>query len=429
MAALGDNVPALEHVSEECRILLEHLSDAVFFVRVEDGRIVIANHAAEALYGYTRSELLRMRVYDLVVSSDDTPVEPEDATRGGSITTEGTLFEAVHTRLDGSEVPVEVSARLVHLGEDAMIIAVIRDITQRKETETALTRAYQEIEQVFETAGDGMRVVDREFNVTRVNRTLLDMTGLTREDVLGSACYETFAGENCHTDRCPLTRVLSGEGRMTSEVRKVRPSGEPVTCLLTVQPFVVDGKAVGIVESFRDITERKRAEELAEHLATHDALTGLPNRLLFNDRLEVALARARREHTQPALLYCDLDDFKVVNDTYGHAVGDSVLRTVGQRIASVVRESDTVARLGGDEFVVLLADVDDEADAVSVAEKLLGVLSEPVESPPHVLHVWASVGVAVYREGDDADALLGRSDDAMYSVKDDGKRGHKAAGK
>ncbi len=417
MAPEDKHAPPLARASEECRLLLEHVSDAVFFVRVSDGRIVVANHAAEVLYGRPRSELLEMRIYDLVAASDGVPVEPEDATRGGLITSEGTLFESVHRRFDGVEVSVEVNARVVELDGENTIIAVVRDITERKATEKALTRAYHEIEQVFETAGDGMRVVDREFMVTRINQTLLDMTGLRREDVLGATCYETFAGENCHTDRCPLTRVLAGEGRMNSEVEKVRPSGEPVTCILTVQPFIVDGEVVGIVESFRDISERKRAEELAQHLATHDALTGLPNRLLFLDRLEVALARARREGTQPALLYCDLDDFKLINDTCGHAVGDCVLRSVGERMKSIVRESDTVARLGGDEFVVLLADVDDEAAAASVAGKLRDALSEPIECAPHTVEVRTSVGLAVYRDGDDVDSLLGKADDSMYRVK------------
>jgi len=421
MSPAGKHTAPLVGVSQECRVLLEHVSDAVFFVRVNDGRILVANHVAEVLYGRPRSDLLKMRIYDLVAAPDGAPVEPRDATRGGLITAEGALFESAHLRADGGEVPVEVNARVVELDGERTIIAVVRDITERKATEAALKRAYQEIEQIFETAADGMRVVDREFMVTRVNQTLLDMTGLRREDVLGATCYETFAGENCHTDRCPLTRVLAGEGRMILECEKVRPSGEPVTCILSVQPFTVDGEVVGIVESFRDISERKRAEELAQHLATHDALTGLPNRLLFLDRLEVALARARREGTQPALLYCDLDDFKLINDTCGHAVGDCVLRSAGDRMASVVRASDTVARLGGDEFVVLLPDVEDEAAAAAVAGKIHEALSAPVECAPHALEIEASVGVAIYRDGDDVDSLLGRADDNMYRAKRSGK--------
>jgi diguanylate cyclase (GGDEF)-like protein/PAS domain S-box-containing protein len=407
-------------ITAECVLLFEHLRDVVLFIRASDGTVRSVNRAAEKTYGWSRAELEKMRIYDLVVMPEDAPFPPADATRDSQITEEGVLFESVHRRRDGSTFPVEVSARLAVLDDQTTVIAVVRDITERIEAQHALRRAYDEIEQVFDTAADGMRIVDRDFNVLRSNSTLAEMSGLDRDTVIGQKCYETFKGVHCHTDHCPQRQILAGAGSLVTEIDKVNSSGESISCILHAQPFLVDGEVVGIVEAFRDITDRKQAEELARHMATHDALTALPNRLLLTDRLEMELARARREDTRPALMFCDVDRFKGINDRRGHAVGDEVLRSIAISMSSAVREIDTVARMGGDEFVVLLSDVRTPADAEAVARKVLDVvhaLSIVEESP---LGVSLSVGIALFREDDDMDSLMNRADAAMYEVKDRG---------
>lgn len=407
-------------ISAECILLFEHLRDVVLFIRVSDGGIRSVNRAAEETYGWSRAELGRMRIYDLVVMPENAPFPPADATRNNQITEEGVLFESVHRRRDGSTFPVEVSARLAVLDDQTTVIAVVRDISERIEAQHALRRAYDEIEQVFDTAADGMRIVDRDFNVIRTNSTLAEMSGLDRDSIVGQKCYDTFKGAHCHTVHCPLRQIMDGAGHLVTEIEKVGNDGESISCILNAQPFLVDGELVGIVEAFRDITDRKQVEELARHMATHDALTALPNRLLLTDRLEMELARARREGTQPALMFCDVDRFKETNDTMGHAVGDEVLRSIAVSLSSAVREIDTVARMGGDEFVVLLSDVRDPADAEAVARKVLDVVrarSVVGESP---LGVSLSIGIALCREDDDADSLMNRADAAMYEVKDRG---------
>ena len=167
-----------------------------------------------------------------------------------------------------------------------------------------------------------------------------------------------------------------------------------------------------------DITERKRIEEQMRHMAQHDVLTGLANRALFSDRVQQAISRAGRTHSQLAVLYIDLDHFKPINDTYGHAVGDAVLKTTAERLQSALRTSDSLGRIGGDEFNVLLTDVSGADSALAVAEKIARVVARPIDHNGHCLSISASIGVAIYPDhGSDEISLLSTADRAMYSSK------------
>lgn len=171
-----------------------------------------------------------------------------------------------------------------------------------------------------------------------------------------------------------------------------------------------------------DLSERKAAELAIRRLALHDPTTGVPNRRLLMDRLEHALARARRDRSVVALLFCDIDRFKEVNDRYGHRAGDAVLQTAAMRLASVLRQYDTVARVGGDEFVILLGHVADRTDATHLAERARVAIKQPMELDDRALQVTASVGIAVTAGAKyDADTLLRRADDAMYLAKARGR--------
>lgn len=178
---------------------------------------------------------------------------------------------------------------------------------------------------------------------------------------------------------------------------------------------------VGVKE---DITELKRLQDQLEHLARHDVLTGLPNRFLFNDRLQQVLAQARRRKGRFAVLFMDLDGFKQVNDTHGHESGDALLQAVGQRFGACIRETDTLARMGGDEFTALLTDLADDQGADRVAGALIQALAEPIPIKGGSCHVGVSIGLALYpQDGNSMDALLSAADGAMYDAKRAGKGG------
>jgi diguanylate cyclase (GGDEF)-like protein/PAS domain S-box-containing protein len=407
-------------LSEECQLLLEHLRDIVLFVRM-DGSIARMNRAAVDAYGYSQAELRDMDVVNLVAPGAPSLAE---AIRSKHLQEgDGLLFETIHRRQDGTTFPVEVNARVAPVGGQSYVLSVIRDISERMNVEHQLERAYSELEQVFETAANGMRIIDTDYNMVRLNRTFARMAGVDVDEGLGRKCYEVFAGELCHTERCPLRRVLAGEGRLRIEVDKRTADGRTISTVLTAQPHIVSGKVVGVVEDFHDVTARKQAEETARHMATHDVLTSLPNRMLFGDRLDIAVANAARSEALFALLFCDLDDFKSVNDTFGHAAGDFVLREVARALSSAVRKGDTVARFGGDEFVLLLPNVSGIADAEGVTAKLIEEVGRPILQADTKIVVKLSVGVTLSRPGDDADALLRRADDAMYGVKSRGGGG------
>lgn len=175
-------------------------------------------------------------------------------------------------------------------------------------------------------------------------------------------------------------------------------------------------------EAQQELAQRRRAEEAILQLAYHDTLTGLPNRTLFNDRTGVALARARRYSQRLAVMLLDLDHFKKVNDTLGHSVGDELLKAVGQRLADVLRESDTVCRMGGDEFLLLLPEIDKPENAATAAQRILEVIREPFPLGEHILRITTSIGIAVYPDdGEDGDHLVKRADVAMYRAKDTGR--------
>jgi diguanylate cyclase (GGDEF)-like protein/PAS domain S-box-containing protein len=416
----GDAVSDESHParSEVQTVPIEHLTDAVFFVRTSDGRITQANQAAADLYGYEVDELKRLHIQDLVFALEDDYVDP---TRNGMITEKGVRFEGTHRRKDGTPFPVESSARLITVnGDGPEVCAMVRDVSESKKTEARLQAAYDELEQIFTLAPDGMRIIDADFNVVRANTTLLEMTGCNAETAIGSKCYETFAGEDCGTPNCPLKRVLDGELPGPREIVKQRCDNTKIETILTVRPFVQGGEVVGIVEAFRDITERKQAEERAHFLATHDPLTWLPNRLLFHDRLSLAVAAAERGHCKPGLLYFDIDDFKSVNDSLGHAAGDDVMRAISEVMQGVLRKGDTAARYGGDEFAVLLPNTEGHQTMEAVAAKLLDSVRTAAKVAGNELCVTISIGATMWITGDTDDDLIQRADEAMYTAKRNG---------
>ena len=290
------------------------------------------------------------------------------------------------------------------------------DITKRKQSDERLLLA----EKVFDNSPDAIMITDQYNRIVSVNAAFALITGYTTSEVLGKDPRILASGIHDTAFYRKMWEALKRYGHWAGEITDRRKNGETYPKWMTINE-VTDaprGKLTHYVTIFSDITERKSAEERIHYLAHHDALTALPNRFSLESRLEQACLDARRHHWDLAVLFIDLDRFKVINDTLGHNVGDQLLIEVARRLTAAVRESDTVARLGGDEFVIILPDMNSPNDAAGVAAKIIAALSEPIPIDNQQLHTSPSIGISVYpTDGTDADTIMRNADTAMYHAK------------
>lgn len=291
---------------------------------------------------------------------------------------------------------------------------------------TDLHRALEEqrlADEVLQHTSEGLLVTDAHFRVVRVNMAFCHLTGFTSREALGEPPMSFVAEDQQAESGDEIADSLKARGHWSGEIWFRRKGGGtfPTWCSVSLVRNE-EGDITHYISLFSDITERKQAEQRIRYLAQHDALTDLPNRILFQDRLALAIASARRQQEKLALLFIDLDRFKHINDTLGHAVGDGLLKLVAQRIAYGLRACDTVSRQGGDEFVVLLTALETPENAHTVAKKLLDTLSRPFSVDGHELTVSGSIGIAMFPDdGQDADTLLKHADLAMYHAKRSGR--------
>ncbi len=290
---------------------------------------------------------------------------------------------------------------------------------ERSKTEEDLRLAAM----VYEKSSEAMMITDEENRIVAINPAFVDTTGYTQQEVVGQNPSLLHSG---HHDRHffeAMWEELHATGRWQGEVWNRRKNGEVFPEWLTINTILDPrGRVHRRVALFSDITEKKKADELIWTQANYDALTHLPNRRLFMDRLEQSIRRASRDRQRLALLYVDLDRFKEVNDTLGHALGDELLVEASRRLGACVRDSDTVARIGGDEFTVILNEVKDVDSLCRVARKFLEVFSDPYQLREEQAYLSASIGITVFPDdGTRADVLLKNADQAMFAAKEAGR--------
>jgi diguanylate cyclase (GGDEF)-like protein/PAS domain S-box-containing protein len=285
---------------------------------------------------------------------------------------------------------------------------------------------YRLLADAFAHTADGIVILDSKRRIVTVNHAFTTITGYAPEEVVGRMFARPQSVKIPGPTIYAVWEDVRSTGRWEGEVWNVRKNGEvyPMRLSLSAVHDQRRGTIDHYVGVFNDISSHKANEERLKFLATHDPLTGLPNRAEFERFCREAMAHARRRGLRVAVLYIDLDNFKPVNDTYGHVIGDELLKTISDRMKQVVRETDTVARIGGDEFCVLLADIEDMSSGFIVARKLLDVLSQPVVTRRGAHPVGASIGVSTYPDdGNDPQTLLRLADAAMYRVKQSGRNG------
>ncbi len=389
-----------------------------FWVTDMQGRLLEANRAYADISGYTVQELQGMHISQLEATEkpEDTRAHIDKIMREGS-----DRFETKHRRKDGVVLDIEVV--VTRMQEEKKLFVFSRDISERKRAEQELRIAAA----AFETH-DAILITDVNSNIVRVNKAFTEITGYSAEEVLGKNPRMMSSGRQDKEFYAAMWQQISRTGSWAGEIWDRRKNGDIYPKWLTITA-VKDGAGVvtQYVAIFSDITARKMAEEEIRNLAFYDALTQLPNRRLFQDRLYAALQASARHDDHGALLFIDLDRFKLLNDTLGHDYGDLLLVEVAQRIKSCVREIDTVARLGGDEFVVLLEGTGTDREDASrkaglVAEKIREALARAYVLKGHEHYSSPSIGISLFHDGEETmDELVKHADAAMYQAKNAGR--------
>lgn len=312
-----------------------------------------------------------------------------------------------------------------------LIPQALRSIIQRKKVEDALFVEKERARVTLESIGDGVLSTDVAGNITYLNAEAERMTGWTRDEASGRPVAEIFRLVDADTKqpaRNPVELVIEQEKNMALYARSllVRRDGYESPIEDSAAPiFDRSGAITGAVVTFHDVSEAQAMARKMAHLAEHDYLTSLPNRLLLQDRLTQAIAFAERHHTQVAVLFLDLDNFKHINDSLGHSAGDKLLVSVAKRLVAQVRQSDTVSRLGGDEFVVMVLEDTHEEHSTIAAEKIVRALAEPHHVAGNELHITTSIGISLFpSDGANAEVLLKNADTAMYHAKKKGRNNY-----
>jgi diguanylate cyclase (GGDEF)-like protein/PAS domain S-box-containing protein len=423
---LKENATALARAEEKYRAVYENAALGIYRSS-PDGRMLAANPALVRFNGYGSERELLEAYNSPDAIGRSWYVEPgrrEDFARAMRERGEVAGFVSRVRRRDGEIAWISESARAVRDEAGAVLSyeGTVEDITERKrleEEERLRVRA------AVESACDAIAITDAEGTPTYLNPAFVALLGYDLAQLTAAGGPAALFAES-GLAREVFSALRTGD-RWSGEAELEASDGRVVPVAIRASAIVArEGGAVGSVLILTDITERRETEARIRHMAHHDALTGLPNRLLFRDRLQQALARAPRAGEGVAVLCLDLDRFKEVNDTLGHAFGDRLLEAVTERLQAGTREADTVARLGGDEFAVVQVGLAQPEGADALARRLTEALSRPFDLDGHEVLVGTSVGVALFPvDGDDPERLLRRADLALYRAKAEGRGTHR----
>ena len=403
---------AILNTSPDCIITVDH-----------NGCILDFNPAAEKTFGYEREQVIGKLMTDMLIPAAFRQQHQQIFSRHKANSTNDMVGRRVETtalRSNGEEFPVEVAVSIIEQEDkNPIFTAIMQDISARKAAEEQLHLAAS----VFENTAEGIMITDAENLIRAVNPEFCKITGYDEQEVLGKDPSILRSDEHDEGFFQEMWLSLKEIGAWEGEVWNKRKEGEIYPARLSINTIRDrEQNTIRYVALLNDITQRKEYEEKIWYQANFDSLTGLPNRTLLMDRLQHDLENAHRQEKPIALMFIDLDGFKVINDTLGHPVGDRLLQEAANRLGDCLREGDTIARLGGDEFTIVLPNIETPDQAETVAEKLLKHLAVPFQLADQQLHISGSIGITLYpNDGDSSEMLLRNADTAMYRAKDSGR--------
>src|SRR6266545_2842511 len=415
---------ALRKSESRLKQLIDSTLDAVVTVD-RDGHVIEWNPQAEAIFGMKARDVLgRPLPPGVILSRNDGEGSP--AVRGFLASARNDTerrVEALGRRAGGERFPIEITIEPVGSGAEQTFTAFIRDISERKRAHEELERREQRFRAIVEKSWSGVVLLGENLAFSFAGASTERLLGYSERDLLGTSILGFVHPRERHNARQLFADLLEAPNReMQGELRFLHKSGAWVWLEGFAQNLLHEPSVGAIVVNYRDITQRKATEKQLEYQAYYDALTGLPNRLLFRDRVVTALAQAQRSRRALAVMYLDLDHFKLVNDGLGHSVGDKLLWQVAERLQGCVRASDTISRLGGDEFTLLFNEVASSDSIAGLARKILQSLARPFRVDGHELFVTASIGISLFpNDGSDVEVLLKSADSAMYRAKELGR--------
>lgn len=418
--------PLVQQVARDqraMRAILETSHEA--FVAMGAGGLVTEwNRQAEQTFGWTRDEALGQPMHKLIVPAAFREAHLHGLarfTKTGQAAVLGKRLELMALRKDGSEFPIEIT--ISQSGDEGphRFAAFMHDITHRREAESRLAESEERLRTITDNLPAVITYVDHEHRLRFGNRAFETWVGVPVAQALGKRMDESLPPAIMERRRAWYERVMQGE-QVQFETESVLGRGPTHMQVTYIPHFAANGSVQGFYSLSMDISARKEVEQKLEMLARFDVLTGLPNRLQFEEKLTQAMARARRSARTMALLFLDVDKFKAINDSLGHAAGDEVLKEFAQRLKQSVRVTDTVARLAGDEFIVIVEGMNSADECQVVASKIIAGMVTPFNVFDQPVGVSTSIGIALFTGGDATEAtLMAQADKALYQAKAAGR--------
>lgn len=415
IAQLADAKNSLQVRERHMRAILNGVPEAILTLS-SNGTIASINDAAPAILDADKSQLIGQNLLRFV-----------DDSHGFQALDELVIYQQFQRELEGRDFNYRpfsmwLSMNPLNTEDSDLWVCVISDISHWKTTKQALEKTSTELNAILENAMVGIAFI-REQRLMRVNQKFESLFNCDRNDIEGESALCLYPDQQAFEQLCEQADRMLMRGRsFETQVEMTRLSGEPFWCQIATQVLDPDNPAEGSIWLFEDVTRERENEARLTRLASIDTLTGLPNRAVFNDRLEHALHRSHRQSQRLAVCFIDLDHFKNINDSLGHKAGDVLLYEVAKRLRSCVREGDTVARLGGDEFTVILEEIRSAQYVGKVAEKLLATISMTYFIENTEVNISPSIGISLYpADGRDVDILVRNADAAMYHAKSSGR--------
>lgn len=409
-----------EQSIEIYKSLIDYNPDAIFTFSIK-GNIVGFNQAVIEMFGYSKEEILKLSYKDIFI-----PDQLEQVKQLLDKVTQGIPceYEADAFHKDGGMVHLQVKNVPLIVGEEVIgVFGVAKDITAMKKVEESLKVSEERYRLITKNMTDLVAIWDVNGVVKYASPSHELVLGFTSEVYEGNHAFDLIHPDDIpHVQSQFMNMVLTKENQVM-EFRYKHVKGNLVWMEAKGTPNIDDeGNLLHFLVIAREITERKLFEEKLNHMAYHDTLTGIPNRRFFQERLEQALKEAGRYRRKLAVMYMDLDKFKHINDTFGHDVGDELLKQISERVQGCLRESDILARQGGDEFTILFSEIQEEQIAIQIAERILTCLQAPWNIGKYVIHTTSSIGIAFYpTDGTTTGELMKHADTALYEVKENGR--------